>query len=223
MNTSSILTVSRVTINLGIEIDAYSANKIDPATGKLINYLSGKGLVDSIGLTDKTTRPQALPKELKDLLGQDFTTIKGKYKNESGAYSKINLWTIEKAKKYYGYHALKGNKKAAKILGLMSDSCTISSIKLRTEKDIQDKLNMELNGEKEVCTPVGNIDILTMTELIEIKKTHSWKSALGQVLAYSHFYPSHKKRIHLFGKCHTLYKQDIQNICAKYDVKVTYE
>ena len=57
------------------------------------------------------------------------------------------------------------------------------------EKRIRDQLHQELGGLTEVKIAVGRIDLLTNTEVIEVKQVNDWKSALGQVLAYAAFYP----------------------------------
>jgi len=88
------------------------------------------------------------------------------------------------------------------------------------EKEIQNRLMTELNGEIEVQTDDGFIDILTQNEIIEIKNGILWKHGLGQLLVYSEYYPSHKKRLHLFDieNC-----DRINNICLKHNIIVTYE
>jgi len=91
------------------------------------------------------------------------------------------------------------------------------------EKRVQLRLSKKENGQTEVLTPVGRIDILTLLEIIEVKHVKSWKSALGQIIAYGTYYPSHQKRIHLFGQCHTEMQQTIRSICQKLNVIVTFE
>lgn len=91
------------------------------------------------------------------------------------------------------------------------------------EKSFQLRLAEQLGGNTEVVTPVGTIDVLTATEIIEVKKAKLWKSALGQILAYGHFFPSHKKRIHLLGIVHTSAYKTIESIASTYGVSVTYE
>jgi hypothetical protein len=61
------------------------------------------------------------------------------------------------------------------------------------EKDIQNRLYKELGGEMEVYTNFGYIDLLTETELIEIKVGNNWKQT------------------------------DISDWCKEYNVLVTYE
>jgi len=68
-----------------------------------------------------------------------------------------------------------------------------------SEKAIQKKLAKRLNAQVEVNTPIGKIDLLTSKEVIEVKDIKNWKSAVGQVLMYGNYYPSHQKRIHLYG------------------------
>ena len=88
------------------------------------------------------------------------------------------------------------------------------------EKDIQIRLHKELGGDMEVHTNFGYIDLLTETELIEIKVGNNWKHGLGQLLAYRKFYLNHKLRLHLFG---IEEQNDISDWCKEYNVSVTYD
>lgn len=94
---------------------------------------------------------------------------------------------------------------------------------LTAEKDVQDALLKVVGGKKEVCTEVGAIDILTDTELIEIKVTHSWKSAIGQLMVYSHYFPRRRLRLHLFGNCHPSYLGMIAQHCDRFCIRLTWE
>ena len=92
------------------------------------------------------------------------------------------------------------------------------------EAEITDALHKHLGGLTEVSTPAGRIDLLTDEEIIEVKRITDWKAALGQILVYSAFYPEHRKRIHLFGKCSELTKlPDVEAACLAFDVNVTAE
>jgi hypothetical protein len=92
------------------------------------------------------------------------------------------------------------------------------------EAQVCDRLKNGLGGLGEVNTSAGRIDLLTDDEIIEIKRITDWKAALGQILVYSAFYPEHRKRIHLFGKCSELTKlPDIEAACLAFDVNVTAE
>ena len=53
--------------------------------------------------------------------------------------------------------------------------------KQENESIIRDQIAYEENGETEVKTPVGFIDVLTDTKIIEVKQANLWKHALGQV------------------------------------------
>jgi hypothetical protein len=46
--------------------------------------------------------------------------------------------------------------------------------------------------------PEGFIDVLSDTEVIEVKAFDDWKHALGQVLVYAANYPGYGMRLHLF-------------------------
>lgn len=91
-----------------------------------------------------------------------------------------------------------------------------------TEKAIQKALQKEIGGDVEVPTEVGRIDLLTPTELIEIKKIGAWKGAVGQVIVYGQMYPSHSKRIHLFGSAHSSFKSLIVRSCRELGIAVTF-
>ena len=75
----------------------------------------------------------------------------------------------------------------------------IKSRNIQRELSIVDKMNIVLDGQREVNTPCGRIDILTKEQIIEVKEYKGWKAALGQILVYSNFYSEHQKRIHLFN------------------------
>ena len=96
----------------------------------------------------------------------------------------------------------------------------------QTEYVIRDKIALEENGIVEVKTPVGFIDVLTDTKIIEVKKYHNWKHALGQIECYGYFYPNRQKWIYLFDT--TEYTDDnistdlIDEICKSKDVFVKY-
>jgi hypothetical protein len=88
------------------------------------------------------------------------------------------------------------------------------------EKVIQLRLQKELGGQIEIKTENGFIDLLTDTEIIEIKIGCNWKHAVGQILMYSLDYPQHKKRIHLFDM---EYDEKINRSCSIYNINVSFE
>jgi hypothetical protein len=119
---NNIVEVFRSTIKLGaIEIDAYTANERDNQ-GNWINYLSGKGMAECIGLEHTTTVQNRLSEELKALLGETFTTVQSKYRNQRNSFSKVNLWTIPNSRKYWRYHDRNGNKLAGAIVDALVET-----------------------------------------------------------------------------------------------------
>lgn len=93
----------------------------------------------------------------------------------------------------------------------------------RLETSLCKRLAEELGGENEARTPIGWIDVLTNTELIEVKRVRKWKWALGQILVYGLYHPDLQKRIHLFGKIKESKLQMIKDHCSKFDVVVTWQ
>jgi hypothetical protein len=91
-----------------------------------------------------------------------------------------------------------------------------------TEYEIQRRMQAELGGKIEVYTPAGRIDLVTETEVIEIKKIASWKDAFGEVVIKGRSFPTHSKRIHLFGESDKLLSTIVSH-CEVLDVAVTFE
>jgi len=90
------------------------------------------------------------------------------------------------------------------------------------EYNIVLKLNDKLNGQLEVVTQCGKIDIVTNTEIIEVKEYKLWKHALGQILVYGYYYPNKNKRIHLFN-CKNNNMNIINTIYTIHNVILSYE
>ena len=91
------------------------------------------------------------------------------------------------------------------------------------EKTIANRLAVELNGRREVYVD-GNkrIDILSDTEIIEVKKYRNMLSAVGQILYYSEFYPNRTRRIHLFEHGNKR-DQKFEMMCGALNIILTYE
>ena len=106
-------------------------------------------------------------------------------------------------------------------LSLLPDWCKIQR-KNQPERAVRDRLQSQLGGKVEAYTKFGLIDLLTETELIEIKVAHRWKDAIGHIVAKSEKYPNHKKRLHLFGIQEPIL-DNIQDICDRLGIQVTFE
>ena len=68
-----------------------------------------------------------------------------------------------------------------------------------SETEFCSQLAYVLNARAEVVTPIGRIDVLTDDRIIEVKRARLWKHALGQVSAYAHYYPDHRKTLFLLN------------------------
>lgn len=91
------------------------------------------------------------------------------------------------------------------------------------EHDVQRKLERELSGKHESC-PAGVPDLVTSTELIEIKVWKNWKNAMGQLIAYHEYFPDKNMRAHFFGPFPSMEKR----ICiithlVKNNIRVSWE
>jgi hypothetical protein len=94
------------------------------------------------------------------------------------------------------------------------------------ERIVASRLSAALAGEEQVQCANGRIDILTTTEVIEVKRFHLWKAAMGQVQVYREDFPKLGARLHLFATA----EDDVMGrlarvskMCAKFDVRVTFE
>ncbi len=90
------------------------------------------------------------------------------------------------------------------------------------EYPIQLRMHEELGGKMEAFTVAGRIDLVTDTEVIEIKQIAKWKDALGEVMSKGQFFPAHHKRIHLFGASDKLMEMIVE-VCSIFEILVTFE
>ena len=106
--------------------------------------------------------------------------------------------------------------------GLLPDWFEVETYE-NPEYQVVQRLQAKLGGQTEIVTAVGRIDLLTETEIIEVKQVSDWKAALGQILTYAGFFPEHIKRIHLFGDCTPQKKEVICSTVFSFGVIATFE
>jgi hypothetical protein len=82
---------------------------------------------------------------------------------------------------------------------------------------------LEPDAMVEVSTPVGRIDLLLPTVIVEVKAVARWKEALGQVLSYSHFYPERDRIVHLIGPQNSFSATEPARICGHYNVTLCWQ
>ena len=90
------------------------------------------------------------------------------------------------------------------------------------ERAVRDRLQAQLGGQTEAPTPWGPVDLLTETEIIEVKALHLWKEAFGHLILKSKFFPNHTKRLHLYAPNDLNLKKVIEE-CQEFDIQVTFE
>ncbi|WP_157979240.1 hypothetical protein [Rhodoferax ferrireducens] len=90
---------------------------------------------------------------------------------------------------------------------------------------VRDMLALEEPDSRvEVHTPVGFIDLLCPASIVEVKSISKWKQALGQLLAYSAYYPDHSKSLHLYGSDTNTQNLDEQMfICRQLNVSLKHQ
>jgi hypothetical protein len=104
---------------------------------------------------------------------------------------------------------------------LLPDWCKVQR-RMHPERDVRDRLHSQLGGKVEAYTKWGLIDLLTETELIEVKIVHQWKDAIGHIIAKSRAFPNHSKRLHLFGP-EDPRLDHIEEICTECHIRITFE
>lgn len=96
-------------------------------------------------------------------------------------------------------------------------------LKRRAENIVAKELRSKEDGCSQVAISTGRVDVLTQSEVIEIKCVTNWKHAIGQAMVYQLSYPERKPRIHLFGKSKIKQKDVILDTCRKLGIIVTFE
>ena len=156
-------------------------------------------------------------RDFKTLLGMQFQFNKVQSELHS---TPVNILTIPEFEQLLRVLAVNGNETARTLLGFPQKTRRPSR---KLEKDIQLSLQASIGGIAEVKTVAGDIDLLTADQIIEVKDVKGWKSALGQIIVYGKYYPSHQKRIHLFGETQTSYLELIRSHCSPLNVIVTHK
>lgn len=163
--------------------------------------------------------------EMNDLTGAELKVLLYVRAQDPFGDLLVNLPPTEKIQQDTGLSKSAIHKAIKRLInkGFFSEAY-INPVVNRVENKIRDRLHVTLGGLVEVNTPAGRIDLLTQTEVIEVKYIKDWKAALGQVLAYSGFYPQHLKRLHLFGSTKDLkILPHVEAAVLSFSVRVTSE
>jgi hypothetical protein len=107
-------------------------------------------------------------------------------------------------------------------LGLVPEWLTLDPTSRSIEAQIRDRLQTKLGGITEASCICGPIDLLTDTELIEVKRIDDWKTGLGQVIAKGLEYPQHQRHLYLFGQSHGALR-NAKATCKSLDITISFE
>jgi len=97
-----------------------------------------------------------------------------------------------------------------------------SQITVETESVIKLILQEREGGETEVETPAGLVDLLTDSEVIEIKHVKNWKEGT-KVLVYAHYFSDRKPRVHLFGGYNQSFKTMVEEVFNALNIATSWE
>jgi hypothetical protein len=161
---------------------------------------------------------------LKALQELGFTgeIIEGKIDREVGRGSSlVDTISVDDFLILARYAASQGKENAFAILGIPTPKQR--KTKTKPELVIQVRLSKTLGGQREVSCPAGKIDLVTEREIIEVKNASDWKGAIGQVLVYGEYFPTHRKRIYLFGQVNAAQKRIVEWHCKKLGIDVSFD
>jgi O-phosphoseryl-tRNA(Cys) synthetase len=94
-------------------------------------------------------------------------------------------------------------------------------VTMTREQRIIEHWARKLNGDTEVKCQSGRIDIMTDTQVVEVKHVNRWKNALGQALAYA-VVTNLKPVVVLYGSTTNGLRPIIENVCSHYGVETHY-
>jgi hypothetical protein len=101
-----------------------------------------------------------------------------------------DVWLCE----YCDFYVPSGNRG-----NLRTHKCYYQKITPLKERFYQRLIEQEISGGPASCR-CGRADVLSDSVIVEIGRWSNWMMKIGQVSAYSVYYPGRQKRIHLFGE-----------------------
>lgn len=129
----------------------------------------------------------------------------------------VSITSCELQDKIAELSLLKGVRQSAVIGSILTTYCSQFS---GTEKLYQSQLHYKVGGTREVATPVGYIDLLNDTYIVEVKEARDWKHAVGQIICYDFYKPKRQKVIALFGKISNKLKGEVEYCCSNLNIDI---
>jgi hypothetical protein len=121
-----------------------------------------------------------------------------------------------------GYRNLYDLVEKMRPLTLVPEWLTLDPKSRSIEAQIRDNLQAKVGGIAEASCIYGPIDLLTDTELIEVKRIDDWKTGLGQVVAKGLEYPNHQRHLYLFGQSKGALR-NAKATCKALNITVSFE
>jgi hypothetical protein len=150
-----------------------------------------------------------------------FNKIRGTYVYISSLISPVFAFNVSKIINNWRSLSPLNEMKYWTDMGLAFDETKDLSSHCRLEEEYRNKIAEEENGQIEVQTKSGFIDVLTDTKIIEVKTAINWKHAIGQVQCYALEYDDKEMWIYLFNH-EDCDKELISSCCNKFNIQVNY-
>lgn len=95
------------------------------------------------------------------------------------------------------------------------------AVTMTREQRIADSWAKKMDGNLEVNCESGRVDIMTQTQVVEVKHVNRWKAAMGQVLAYA-VATGLKPVLILYGSTTEGLRPIIEKVCSHYGIETHY-
>lgn len=90
------------------------------------------------------------------------------------------------------------------------------------ESEIAIEVKERFGGDSEIDCKYGCIDLLTESQVVEIKNVINWKQGLGQVLVYGLCYPEKERLLVLFNCNEKTKINEISSACSFFEVNIIF-
>ncbi|WP_052710505.1 hypothetical protein [Azospirillum thiophilum] len=117
---------------------------------------------------------------------------------------------------------IKAKNLKATVVTVPGDRRTLTRLSpVQREAYYRDQEALRIGAKREVRCGSGWCDLLSSSEIVEVKEGRHWRHALGQALAYSTYWPDRRRRIHLFDIDNAVHLAECVRVCAAFDVVVS--
>ena len=190
-------------------------NKLTIMVNKISQNMS-KAISSGI-LNDSSVEPKSDTKQSVELKPETKQSKQSK-QSKPTFYNKQGFPIYTKNKKTYKWPEKLPAKWLDKTFGKKIDKRKV----FLNEKQAQVYLKYYTGGKREKPGSFGRADLLIKDKIIEIKNANLWHQAVGQIRAYSYFYPEHQQCIYLFNATSKLDRKLVKAVCEYFEIEIEY-